>query len=307
MEVLEQWLRQLEQLDSTGLLQRLVYFLFWTSVILLLAWLVRKAINRQVGDNVMRYRARKVTRLTSYSLVVLVAIFSFTGQLQYLGITIGLISAGIAFAMQEVILSLAGWISIHSSGIYKPGDRIEMNGVKGDVIDISMTKTTLMEIGAWAQSDNYSGRIVRISNAFVFKSPVYNYSTDFPFVWDEINLPVRYGSDVQRTNQILLEAAVLALGDYPALAQEHWRQMVRKYLIENAVVEPTVGLKLTDNWMEFNLRYVVAYEKRRSTKTALYDLILNAVEQTQGKVTLASATFELTGLPTLEVDVKSKQ
>lgn len=304
MDVFEQWLQQLEQGDPSGLLRRLVYFLFWSIVILLLMWLVRKGINRRVGDNAMRYRAKKTASLTGYILVMLVAVFSFTGKLQYLGITIGLVSAGIAFTMQEVFLSVAGWVAIHSSNMFKPGDRIELNGVRGDVIDISITRTTLMEIGAWSNSDNYSGRIVRLSNAFVFKNPVYNYSTDFPFVWDEIILPVHYGSDVKMATQLLLDSAAKALGDYPAQAQKQWKVMVRKYLIENANVEPTVGVKLTDNWIEFNLRYVTAYEKRRSTKTELFTSILEAVGQTQGKVALASATFEVLEMPEMKVKVQ---
>ncbi|MBL7775688.1 MAG: mechanosensitive ion channel family protein, partial [Saprospiraceae bacterium] len=161
-----------------------------------------------------------------------------------------------------------------------------------------------MEIGAWTQSDNYSGRIVRLSNAFVFKDPVYNYSHDFPFLWESIDLPVHYGSDVALTRQILLDAAKEILGDYPEQAREHWQNMVRKYLIENAHLEPNVGVKLTDNWIEFNLRYVVAYQKRRSTRTELFVKILDAIQQSQGKVTLASATFELVEAPELNVSVK---
>lgn len=306
MQELEQWLQQQAPGDSPDLLLRLLYFLLWSGLILLLVWLIRLGINRKVADNTMRYRAKKTASLTGYVLVLLVAVFSFTGKLQYLGISIGLISAGIAFTMQEVFLSMAGWISIYSSNVYKPGDRIEMNGVRGDVIDISLTKTTLMEIGAWTSGDNYSGRIVRISNAFVFKNPVYNYSTDFPFLWDEINLPVHYGSDVQLTRQILMDTATQVLGDFPAQAQKHWRKMVQKYLIENANVEPSIGVKLTDNWIEFNLRYVVAYQKRRTTKTDLFVKILEAIENTKGKVALASATFEVVDLPELKVDLKNK-
>jgi small-conductance mechanosensitive channel len=161
-----------------------------------------------------------------------------------------------------------------------------------------------MEIGAWSDSDNYSGRIVRLSNAFVFKGPVHNYSTDFPFVWDEINLPVHYGSDVQLATQLLLDAATDILGDYPAQAEKHWKIMVRKYLIENAVVAPTVGIKLTDNWIEFNLRYVVAFEKRRTTRTQLFTRILEEIGKTNGKVALASETFEVLEVPDLKVQLK---
>lgn len=304
---LDDFLQLFENVNAGTLLSQFLYFLLWTAFILLLMWAARKAINKTISDNTSRYHARKVTRLTGYFLILLLAIVSFTGKVQYFTLTIGLLSAGIAFALQEVILSVAGWVSIFANGLYKPGDRIELNQVKGDVIDVGVTKTTLMEIGEWVNSDNYTGRMVQISNAFVFKQPVYNYSRDFPFLWDEIILPVRYGSDVEVASQLILKAASDTLGDYADFAEKHWKEMVKKYLIENAHVEPALAIRLTDNWIEFNLRYVVDYKKRRSVKHLLFDNIRQAVEATGGKVQLASATFEVVGVPPLKVDVKRNE
>jgi small-conductance mechanosensitive channel len=306
MKEFDRFIQQFKSLESSDLLLQIAQFLLWTFFIIFVTWLVRKAITRTVADNAMRYRARKVARLFSYTLVVMLAIITFTGKVEYFTIAIGLISAGLAFALQEVILSIAGWIAIFASNIYNPGDRIEINKVKGDVIDIGITKTTLMEIGEWSNSDNYSGRIVQVSNAFVFKGNVHNYSTDFPFVWDEIILPVKYGSDVQLAQQIILENAASLLTDYTKFAKEHWKKMVKKYLIENANVEPSISIKLTDNWIEFTLRYVVDYKKRRFTKSALFIKINEAINATGGKVSLASATFELVGLPEVQLEIKKQ-
>lgn len=307
MEDIEQLVKQIKSLEFSGFWVGLTQFLVWTIFIMLLTWLIRKGINRTIQDNTIRYRAKKGVRLTSYALIILLAIITFTGKVQYFTITIGLITAGIAFALQELLLSVAGWIAILSSNIYKPGDRIEMQNVKGDVIDIGITKTTLMEIGEWVNSDNYNGRMVQLSNAFVFKGTVHNYSTDFPFVWDEINLPIQYGSDLQKANELILNAAQSMLSDYAHFAQEHWKQMVKKYLIENANVEPTLTLKLTDNWVEFNLRFVVDYKKRRMTKDKLYRDIMEAIQKSEGQVTLASATFDVVGLPDINVALKNKK
>jgi len=305
MDQISEIAKQLKGLDNGNLLAEIIQFVVWILFIILITWLVRKAINRTVKDNSMRYRAKKAVKLLAYVLVILLAIITFTGNVQYFTLTIGLVSAGLAFALQEVILSIAGWISIYSSDIYNPGDRIEINGVRGDVIDIGITKTTLMEIGEWVNSDNYSGRIVKVSNAFVFRGPVFNYSTDFPFLWDEINLPIQYGSDVDLANKVILESAKTYLTEYADFASKNWDHMVKKYLIENASTKPTLTLKLTDNWMEFNLRYVVDYKMRRITKHKLFDTIQKAIEATQGQVLLASTTFEVVGLPELTVNMKS--
>ncbi len=290
--------------EASNLYGQIGQFLLWAFIIFLAAWFVQKTITRRIADNTSRYRTKKTIRFLSYILILLLAVVSFTGKMQYFTLTIGLFSAGLAFALQEVILSFAGWVSIQSTRMYKPGDRIELNGVKGDVIDISLTRTTMMELGEWVKSDNYTGRIVQISNSQVFKGPVRNYSADFPFLWDEIMIPIRYGSDLQLTKSILEETASLYLSEYAVFAKDHWQKMVEKYLIEDANVQPTVSLKLTDNWVEFTMRYVVDYKRRRLTKNDISGNLLQAIENTNGKVSLASATFELTSLPPINIQPK---
>lgn len=301
MENLNKFIQSFKFDESNALLLVLLHFALWTCLILFVSWILRKSINKKVTDNATRYRVKKIISLVSYALIILLTIVSFTGKVQYFTVSIGLISAGIAFALQEVILSTAGWFAIFSTNIYKPGDRIEINGVKGDVIDIGVTKTTLMEIGEWVNSDNYSGRIVQISNAFIFKGSVHNYSSDFPFVWDEINLPIKYDSDISLAKEIILTEAENSLTTYAEFAKKHWQHMVQKYMIEDAIITPTLTLKLTDNWIEFNLRYIVDYKKRRLTKNNLFSNIYNKINSTKGKISLASATFEVVGIPDLNI------
>jgi small-conductance mechanosensitive channel len=159
----------------------------------------------------------------------------------------------------------------------------------------------MMEIGEWVSSDNYSGRIVKLSNAFVFKGPIYNYSQDFPFVWDEINLPIRYGSDLELAKSIVVNKSTEILSEYLSQSRLNWQEVVNKYYIEDAHLAPTLAITMTDNWMQFNIRYIVDYRKRRATKNALNESIGKAVLATQGKVILASATIEIIKLPELDL------
>ena len=198
-------------------------------------------------------------------------------------------------------MSIAGSIYIFLVKVYKPGDRIEINGIKGDVIDVDSIYTTMMEIGQWVTSDNYSGRIVKLSNAFVFKGPIYNYSQDFPFIWDEFNLPIRYGSDMELAKTMVITIASEILSDYTSASKSEWEAVVKKYYIEDAEVEPTLAIRLTDNWIEYNLRYIVDYKKRRSTRHLLHDKISKAFKTTNGKVVLASTTFEVIKIPELKI------
>jgi small-conductance mechanosensitive channel len=179
-----------------------------------------------------------------------------------------------------------------------------LGGIKGDVIDVGVLRTTLMECGNWVDGDLYNGRVVKIANAFVFKEPVFNYSGDFPFLWDEIKIPIKYGSDYRRARQILEEVTGDTVRDYTASARQSWDALVTKYLIEPASVDPMVTLVANDNWMEFTVRYVVDYTRRRATKDTLFSHIVDAIEQSDGRVALASATFQVVGVPSLDVHVR---
>lgn len=304
LDQLNNVLAEFKQMEASDLLLQLGGFVFWVILIFIIKSLITRYVNKNVKDNSARYRTKKIVRFASYVLISLIAIFSFTGNMEQFGLSLGLITAGLAFALQEVILAMFGWIVIFTTNSYSPGDRIEINGIKGDVIDIGVTKTTLMEIGEWVKSDNYNGRIVQISNSFIFKGPVRNYSTDFPFVWDEIVLPITFSSDLEMVNQIVKHAADDFLLDYAKFAKENWEIMVKKYLIENANVEPSLMFVLNDNWVEFTLRYVVDYKKRGVTKHKLFNEIYHAVQNSGGKVSFASATFELVGMPELKVKLE---
>ena len=173
-----------------------IKFIIILIIVLVGIQILRRYLKRRISNTLVRYKAQKGIEILGYVLLAILAISYFSGSLKNFTIIIGLFTAGIAFTLQELILSIAGSIYIFLVQVYKPGDRIEINGIKGDVIDVDSIYTTMMEIGEWVSSDNYSGRIVKLSNAFVFKGPIYNYSQDFPFIWDEFNLPIHYGSDI---------------------------------------------------------------------------------------------------------------
>jgi small-conductance mechanosensitive channel len=271
----------------------------------LLIRISQASLTRYLRDNDTRYYARKLVALSGYFLALVGITVIFKDRLGGLTVAIGVAGAGIAFALQEVIGSVAGWIAISFGGFYAPGDRVQLGGIKGDVIDIGILRTTLMELGEWVNSDLYSGRIVRIANSFVFKSPVFNYSGDFPFLWDELRIPVTYGGDHRLARRILEDiGAEIASEQFTATVRSAWRQMLQKYLLENAGVEPQVTLVLTDNWMEFTLRYVVDVKSRRSTKDHLYQRILEAFEASGDRVQIASTTFHLVQAPPLRVHLE---
>lgn len=291
----------LNLLNEPFVAQLIVAFIIVT-LILIIKSIVGRRLTHIIKDTNNSYKTKKAVSAFGYLLILFALSLIYREQLGSLTVFFGIAGAGIAFALQEVIISIAGWISILLTDTYKSGDRVLVGGIKGDVIDVGILRTTIMEISGWVEGDLYNGRIVRIANSYVFKEPVYNYSADFPFLWDEIKLPIQFGSNYQLTEKILLDAAEDVVGAYTREAEKHWEQMVRKYLIEDASTHPMVTIVVNDNWVEFTLRFVVDYKERVGIKDKLYKFILSRVENSSGQVAFASATFEITNTPTIDVN-----
>lgn len=271
-------------------------------ILYVLVRFAQRSVSRYIKESVLRYRIRKALAFLGYFLGIVVLGTVFSERLSGLTVAFGVAGAGIAFALQEVIASAAGWFAITFGQFYSPGDRVQLGGIKGDVIDVGILRTTLMECGQWVNGDNYNGRIVRIANSFIFKEPVFNYSADFPFLWDEIVIPVRYGSDWEFARKVFSDVVNEICRDYASQSREAWKKTVMKYRLEDAQIEPMITLAANDNWIEFTARYIVDYRRRRFTKDRLFTRLLEEVDKSGNRIRLASATFEVTNIPRLELE-----
>lgn len=279
---------------------KFVAALIGLGIVYTLSRIAQRSINRFVADATTRYRGRKFVAFLGYLIAIAVVGTIFSSRLGGLTVAFGVAGAGVAFALQEVIASAAGWVAVSLGRYYSSGDRVQLGGIKGDVIDVGILRTTLMEVGQWVNADLYNGRIVRVANSFIFKEPVFNYSADFPFLWDEITLPVRYGSNWDYTRKVLNQVVDEICRDYATQSAEAWKQAVNRYRLEEAKIEPMITLAATDNWIEFTVRYIVDYRKRRFVRDRLFTRILEEVDKSKNRIRLASATFELSNLPRLE-------
>lgn len=272
-----------------------IFFLFL--IIYTLVKISQKAIFKIAKDNSSKYKFKKLINFIGYLFFVFGILYIFNTKLSGIGTALGVAGAGIAFALQEVIVSIAGYVTVFSSNFYKVGDRVKLGGTKGDVIDIGLLRTTLMEIGDWVNGDLYNGKMVRVANSFVFKEPVYNYSGDFPFLWDEITIPIKTNGDYSFAKETFTKILEEEVGEFAKTSQVAWDKMIGTYSIENARVAPMVSMSFDENWITFTLRYVVDYKSRRGTKSVLFDKILSAINASNGKMEVASAAIEITAFP----------
>ena len=294
-------MEQLKILLAEPMVLKGVYLLLGLFTILLIGRLTRRLLDRLVSERSFKFQIRKTLTFLSYLAAILLSLLVLDVNLSGLGVAFGVAGAGIAFALQEVIASIAGYLAIHLANFYRIGDRVQLGGIKGDVIDITMLRTTIMEMGDWVKGDLYNGKLVRVANSFVFKEPVYNYSGDFPFLWDEITIPIKTSSDHLFARELFLDTLKEEVGGYAKEVAKSWEKMTDRYQIEKARLEPFISMSFDENWLTFTLRYVVEFKSRRGTKDRLYTRILEAIIASEGKIEIASAAYEITAFPQVQL------
>jgi small-conductance mechanosensitive channel len=284
----------LEDNQSAG--GRLVTTAALLAAALVLGWLLAPLVTRHVEDPYTRYHLRKAVRYTlvAVALVAIAIVWKpFAGRV---GVVLGLTAAGLAFAMQEVIGAIAGWFNIVLGSIFRVGDRVEMGGVRGDVIDVTPLRTKILEIGsasdddAWVKGRQHTGRIVAVSNKTTFTQPVYNYSAVFEYIWEELSLPISHHGDWQAAERIMRDEAERV--SRSAGARKAVEQMARRYPVPRTELEPRVFVRATDNWMELAARFVVPVRTARSTKDELTRRVRARLDE--AGIEIASETVEAT-------------
>lgn len=291
--------------------------LLLTIVFILIIFLLRRGANILVfrllrGNRYERVRfwTRQVINLVTAVVLLLSLISIWFDDPTRLATAIGLVTAGLAFALQKVITALAGYFVILRGKNFNVGDRITMGGVRGDVIALDFIQTTIMEMGQppsvqnadpamWVKSRQFTGCIVTVSNAKIFDEPVYNYTRDFPYLWEEITIPITYSAKREVAEQILLECAERHTIKISEMSQEALQQMQKRYFIQMSDLNPKVYYRITDNWLELTVRFVVKDHSIRDLKDAVSRDILKLFDQAE--IGIAFATFDIVGFPALRL------
>ena len=260
-------------LDLSELYPELVVTALVVLGALLSVWLVQRVVLGRIEGRYDRFYARKFVRygFGFVTVVILLIIWQpFGGQF---AAVLGFATAGLAFAMQEVIGALAGWFNITAGGIFRIGDRIQMAGVRGDVIDITPLRTKLMEIGSesdettWVKGRQHTGRMVAISNKATFTEPVYNFSSFFDFIWEELHILIPHHEDRVTAASILQEEAE-SLSELDE-ALEAMDRLRTRFPVPETELLPRVFARLDDDGVRLAARFIVPTRTARSIKDEL--------------------------------------
>ncbi len=275
-----------------------------------IVWLVRLVTGKEPNERTVFWTRQGASLATT--LVACVALLSiWFKDPTRLGTAAGLIGAGLAFALQKVVTAFAGYLVILRGKTFTVGDRITMGGVRGDVISLGFLQTRIMEMGEpptaqsdsapiWVRARQHTGRIVSVTNDKVFDEPIYNYTREFPFMWEEIKVPIAYQTDRKLAENILLDCAREVTDRVKQHAETARTAFEKRYFIDLGSLEPHVFLRITDNWVEMNLRMLVPVRGVWYMMDELARLVLERFDQ--AGIGIASGTYAIVEFPPLRLE-----
>lgn len=246
-------------------------------ILILIRIVIVRIIDRQVESTASRYRWRKNITYTLVFLGLLLIGRTWIEALGSLATFLGLLSAGLAIALRDPVTDIAGWIFIVWRKPFQLGDRIEVGNNKGDVIDVRFFKFTILEIGNWVHADQSTGRVIHIPNHLVFSESIANYTSDFEFIWNEIEVVFTFESDWKKAKHILEEITNNHLMDYVSDAEQQVKHASKSYLIHYRNLTPIVYTDVVGDGIKLTIRHLSNPRRRRGINQMIWEDILEAV------------------------------
>ncbi len=244
---------------------------------IVLRWVFDAMVNRRVSDMARRYVILKTVHyVIGFAACAIMLRTWLGGGGDGLATYLGLLSVGIALALQDPLKNFAGWIFLSTCKPFSVGDRIEVGNFAGDVIDIRLLQFTIVEIGNWVDADQSTGRIIHLPNGWVFTNPLSNYTQGFNFIWNEIPVTVTFESDWQSAKTILTEISERHSAIQTERAAQEVRKAARKYMILFSQLTPIVWTSVVDSGVTLTIRYLCDPRKRRISAERIWEEVLKS-------------------------------
>jgi len=269
-----------------------------SAIVIMLLWSAGRILKRivrksQDDDLKSQYYWSKGVSYVAFLLGILILSNIWFAGVGSLGTFFGLVGAGLAIALQDPIVDVVAWLFIVVRRPFVVGDRVEIEGQAGDVIDIGVFSFSMLEIGNWVDADQSTGRILQVPNKKVFSSSIANFNQGFDYIWDEINVLVTFESDWKSAKEILLDIAKEHSGRMSDSVRKSVRESSDRYMISYKTLTPIVYTDVKDSGVQLTMRYLCHPKKRRGTKENIWESILARFEE-HGKVGLAYPTYRIT-------------
>ncbi len=243
-------------------------------VFLLIRSVVLRLIRKNVADVAQRYRwSRGFTTVVGLVMLLVLVPMWFSG-LESLATFAGILGAGLAVALHDTVSNVAGFLFIVFRRPFEVGDRIEIDGTAGDVIDIRLFQFSLLEIGNWVDADQSTGRIMHVPNGKVLRERTASFTRGYEYIWHEIPVLVTFESDWKAAKSILeqiMAAEAFTVGEDVA---RQVRQAASRYLIYSGKMTPIVYTSVRDSGILLTIRYMTKPKARRGSEQQIWEEVL---------------------------------
>jgi small-conductance mechanosensitive channel len=267
--------------ELRSLLVRVGVLGFALAVVFILGEIWRKATLRYIRDARRRYQFLLIRRIVLWCAVGITVAFALATEIGSLATFAGLITAGIAVALQNVILAIAGYFFLVGKYGVRVGDRVQISGVTGSVVDIGLIRLHLMELAGPGTDRQPTGRVVVFSNSIVFQ-PSASFFKQIPgtnFGWHEVHLILSPDSDYHMAEERMLNAVQSVYAKYRSKIEEQYRHMEQTLALGVDVPEPKSRLRLTQTGLEVVIQYPLDLERSAEIDDQMIRELLTALEK----------------------------
>ncbi len=250
--------------------------LLWILLIVLLVYLGCDFIDRyfsgQAPERKRLFTLRTIIRFSVQSLGVLLIGFVVFGMPREMPTILGLAGAGLTVALKDFIVGFVGWFVLMGRNGIRVGDWVEINGVMGEVIEIGLLRTVLLETGNWTDTGHPTGRKVAFVNSYAIEGHFFNFSTAGQWLWDELQVEVAQGENPYPLVESIQKMVEQETRTSAAQAEQEWQKSVgyRKSL----TASPAIHLRPTASGVEMQVRYITSANERYATRSKLYEKIV---------------------------------
>lgn len=278
----QEFLREYGELQWDRYMRRILAPITAIVVIFLLYLLLSRVVFPVFFKRDELFNARRLSGYVVGLVCIVVISIYFLDDLQAIATVFGIAGAALVIALQDLLTSVAGWFVIVSSRKVRVGDRVEVDKRRGDIIDIQLLRTTMVELNEWLGVDHPTGRIVILPNSYIFKTSVVNYSNIHKFLWGDIDVLITFESSVETAKRVLMTILEEECADTFASAAGAARVMEQKYGVSHSSYEPKIYVSVEDSGVMFKLLYISHYKQFSATRSRISDRIARAFEETDG-------------------------
>jgi small-conductance mechanosensitive channel len=248
-------------------------------LVILAAWALQLALERMVRDPRQRQTLKTVLNLGTQLIGLLLILLTIFGVPQQMPTILGLATAGLTVVFQDFILAFCGWFVLMGSNGVRVRDWVEIDGVGGEVVQLGLFRTWLLETGNWTANGHPTGRRVSFLNSYAIRGKYFNFSTVGQWMWDEIKVSVPPGTSLNPLIKGIYEATVKATEADAKLAEAEWKRVTHEVGSPQFTAMPSVNLRPAGAGVDIVIRYITRAGVRVETRNHLFAMI---VEQMQG-------------------------